>query len=196
MSIVFTYDENSGIKAGQSDYISQGGAYVGTIISAKWISNQNTKSAALELSIKAPEGMANYLSLYYLKKDGTGNEMGENMINAIMGLLKLQTLSQKQDGKDYVCPELLNKKIGLVLRKILKTKSDGSDTYGFEIVMPFSPTSRRTLREAMNDTPPTAVDSLLSTLSDKDERKHTGSHGAGRPTTQRQTVDDYDDIPL
>lgn len=196
MTTMFTYNADSGIKAGQSDYINQGGAYVGTITSAKWVSGANSQSAALELSIKTDEGMANYLSMYYLKKDGTANQSGESMINAIMGLLKLQTLSQKQDGKDYACPELLNKKIGLVLRKILKTKNDGSDTYGFEILMPFSSASRRTLREANNDQPPTAVDALLATLTDKDERKNTGSHSGRTGAQQARPVYEDEDIPL
>lgn len=186
MSVVFNYNEDQALKAGGGMYINASGAYVGNL-TAKWTSS-DSGAQFLELGLKGDDGEANYMRVCYVKKDGTANAMGENLIQAIMGLLKLKSLSQRKTGDDTICPELTGKPIGLVLQKVLFTKNDGSDGYKFDIKFPFSPTSRKTLKEALNNTDATAVDSFVASLKDKDERHNNGSHRSGDYTPSHADI--------
>lgn len=167
---MFQYNQESALKAGSSDYITESGAYVGKL-STKWVKGKAPSlSESLELSLTAPEGKANYLSIWYKKKDGTENAGGIAMINAIMGLTKTSGLTLVKRGDDEICPELEGKEIGFVLQKILQTKLGGGDTYKFEIRLPFHAQSKKTLKELISNQPATAVATILETLKDKDER--------------------------
>ena len=171
MSAVFTYNQDQAIKAGASDYISESGAYVGKL-SAKWTHGSNgSQSEALELSLTSAEGKANYLSIWFKKKDGTDSPSGIAMINAIMGITRVGSLSAAQSGNEYICPELDGKEVGLVLQKVLSNKQNGDETYKFDIKIPFHPQTRQTLKELVDKSPASAVDTILSTLKDRDERK-------------------------
>lgn len=200
MTTMFSYNQESGVKAGASQYIAKSGAYVGGM-TAKWTKSKSTdsKSAFLEFSLKSPEGEANFLSVCYVKKDGTGNEIGENLINAIMGLLKVKSLTSSRSGNDDICPELTGKQIGFVLQKVLYTKNDGSDGFKFEIKLPFSSGSRKTLREALDGLPAGSVDSYAANLSDKDDRRHGAASAPQHSNSgqQRRPADEFeDDIPF
>lgn len=172
MSAIFTYNQDSALKAGVSDFINESGAYAGKIPSAKWThGSSGSKSAALELSLDTPDGKANYLSIWYKKKDGTDSPSGIAMINAIMGITRVAQLGYVQSGDEFICPELQGKDIGFVLQKVLKSKTSGEDTYSFEIKMPFHHQTRQTLNELVAKSQPLTVDAMLSTLKDKDDRK-------------------------
>jgi len=189
---MFQYNQESGIKAGASDYINESGAYVGKL-STKWTKGKNgSLSEAMELSLAAPEGKANYLSIWYKKKDGTENANGVAMINAIMGITRVNNLTLVKRGDEEICPELEGKEIGFVLQKILQSKQDGSDTYKFEIRLPYHPQNKKTLKELIENQPATAVATMLETLHDKDERV---KHGA-MPYQQNQSGSPFpsDDI--
>lgn len=176
---MFQYNQESGVKAGVSDYISESGAFVGKL-SAKWVKGKAPSlSEAMELTLSAPEGKANYLSVWYKKKDGTENASGVAMINAIMGITRVQCLTLVKQGDDEICPELEGKEIGLVLQKILQTKLGGGDTYKFEIRLPFHPQTKKTLKELVSNSPATALAAILETLKDKDERTHQSPQGNG-----------------
>lgn len=171
MSAVFTYNQDQAIKAGASDYISESGAYVGKL-SAKWTHGSNgSQSEALELSLTSADGKANYLSIWFKKKDGTDSPSGIAMINAIMGITRVGSLSPVQSGNEYICPELEGKEVGLVLQKVLSNKQNGDETYKFDIKIPFHPQTRQTLKELVEKSPAVAVDTVLSALKDRDERK-------------------------
>ena len=195
---MFQYNQESGVKAGVSDYITESGAYVGKL-STKWTKGKNgSLSEALELALTAPEGKASYLSLWYKKKDGTENAGGVAMINAIMGITQTRNLTLAKRGDDEICPELEGKEIGLVLQKILQTKQGGGDTYKFEIRLPFHPQSKKTLKELVSNSPATALVSILETLHDKDERNHSAppSYGSssGQPQNQTGDFDPFDKV--
>lgn len=172
---MFQYNQDSAMKAGGT--AKEGGAYLGNIVTAIY-KRANTGSAGLELSFKSDDGAEfNYLTLWFQKPDGTEIKGGASMINAILGIAGLQGISDKQDGVDdngqakFVAPELLGKRIGLVLQKVWYTKNDGQDGYKFEIRLPFDAQTRQTLKEKVEQSQPAMVDRILSTLSDKDERK-------------------------
>ena len=169
-NVMFQYNQDSAMSARDSFGITESGAYVGKL-SAKYVQGSNgSQSAGIEFSLETEQGKLNYLTAWYQKKDGTCNTSGYNLVNAMMGLLKIRELTSKQVGEDWVCPEFDGKQIGLVVQKELFTKNSGQEGYKFEIVMPFSAQSRKTLKEAMANTPATAVDKMLPLLKTKDNR--------------------------
>ena len=174
-NVMFQFNQEAAMASRESFGITESGAYVGKL-SAKYVQGSNgSKSAGIEFSLECDQGKLNYLTAWYQKKDGTCNTTGYNLVNAMMGLLKLQTLTSKQVGEEWVCPEFEGKQLGLVVQKELFTKNDGSEGYKFEIVMPFSAQSRKTLKEAIANAPATAVDKMIPLLKTKDNRsKHQG----------------------
>ncbi|CNH34159.1 MULTISPECIES: hypothetical protein [Yersinia] len=171
-NVTFVYDQDSGLSAGLSGFINESGAYVFTISEAKYvISSGGAKS--VEFSVETDDGRkANYLNVYTVKKDGSSNTHGVNMINAMMGCagVKQLTMIKNEAGID-VAPEFVGRKLGLVLQKTLKTKDDGRETYNFDIRIPYFAQSQRTLQEHVANAPAETIAKMLTTLKDKDERK-------------------------
>jgi hypothetical protein len=203
MSIIFQYDQNAALAAGESGYIAQSGAYVGRLTAAKWTHARNSQAQALELSFESSDGQkANYISIYHTKADGSPNTYGIAHINALMGLLGLQQLTSVPQDDGSICPELANKPVGLILQKVLTTKQDGSDSYKFDLVLAYSAKTGKTLKESIENTPAERVRQIMQTLKDKDERNgRAGSH-TPPPAPQRQNApaqpreDIDDDIPF
>ena len=193
-NVMFQFSQEAAMASRESFGISESGAYVGKL-SAKYVQGSNgSQSAGIEFSLECDQGKLNYLTAWYQKKDGTCNTTGYNLVNAMMGLLKLQTLTSKQAGEDWVCPEFEGKYIGLVVQKELFTKNDGSDGYKFEIVMPFSAQTRKTLKEALANAPATAVDKMIPLLKTKDNRsKSQGSYQqtGGAPQSAQDDLPDW-----
>ncbi|OVZ99023.1 hypothetical protein CBW53_02910 [Yersinia frederiksenii] len=151
---------------------------------------ENTKSEALILNFEGDSGSKfNFLRLTYKGKEGQDVKHGIAMINAIMGISGIKNLSctetrltNQQTGEldvIFQCPELINKRIGFVLQKTLTTKTDGSDSYRFEIRQTYvaaGPNAGKTFKEAFEKSPAETVDKLLATLKDKDERVSSNNH--------------------
>ena len=171
-NVIFTYSQESALSAGQSGFINESGAYVFTISEAKYVANPSG-SKSLEFSVETDDGRkANYLNIYTVKRDGTPNTHGVNMINAIMGCTGVNQLTMAmKDVNTQIAPELTGKRIGLVLQKTLKTKDNGQETYSFDIRIPFVALTKQTLQEKVEAKPAEIIEKMVATLHDKDERK-------------------------
>lgn len=213
MNIMFQYNQEQALQAGESGFISQTGAYVGKITSAKWVKAKSSYAAALELSFEDINGLkANYISLWHTKSDGQPNPFAQQHIQAIMGLTGVQQLTAIQGNSESIhCPELINKPIGFILQKILFTKQDGSDGFKFEIVVSCHAQTGQTMKEKIEGKAAERVRKLMETLKDKDERSHQTNHShttsptSPPPPPQRQAqakqpvqpVNDVeDDVPF
>lgn len=192
-NITFTYNQEAAISAGQSAFINESGAYIVTILEAKYMTSSGG-AESIEFSVESDDGKkANYLNVYSTKKDKTPNKHGVNMINAIMGCAGVQQLTTKMiNAHTHIAPEFTNKRVGLVLQKTLKTKANGQETYSFNIILPFVAQTRQTLEEKLKGLPPEIIDKKFARLQDKDERKNA------QPTyhQQYQSEDQSDDIPF
>lgn len=167
---IFTYNEELAVKAGQSSYINETGAYVGKITLAKWITTQ-AGAKALEIAFEDINGLkSDYLTVYYQAKNGDAIASGHNMIHAILGCTGVKSLTESIQGENVIAPELTGKRIGLMLQKVLRLKQDGSETHSFQILCPFSPNSRKTLSEHRDNKPAERIDWLVANIKDKDER--------------------------
>ena len=192
---MFNYDQSQGVTAGVSNYVSESGAHAGRILTAEWnVAKTGTKG--IEITFETADGLkANYLSLWYEKADGT-QLSGAKMLNAIMGCTKVASLTSRavnqSDGSTkYLCPELENKSIGLILQKVLYTKNDGQDGYKFEIRIPFIPQTGKTLAEQLGNKDASAVNNILKTLTDKDERTQGGNQSGGQSQGYDNGVPDF-----
>ncbi|BBG59543.1 DUF669 domain-containing protein [Providencia rustigianii] len=193
-NVIFTYNQEDALAAGQSGYINESGAYVLTIAEAK-LGTSEAGAQYMEFSGETDDGKKiSYLSVYSTKTDGEVNKFGHNMINAIMGCCGVMQLTQKMiTVSHFIAPEFTGKRVGLVLQKVLRTKKNGDETYGFDIKIPFFADTRQTLQEKIDGTAPVAIDNILSTLKDKDERKQQKQPA---PSYGYQQDAGYDDMPF
>ena len=166
------YNQEAGVKAGGSG-LSEGGAHICVIEEAKYSAAQ-TGSHGIEFSLDVGGLKAKYITLYYAKQDKTPINSGQNGLNAIMGILGLSGLSfvakHGPEGQVNVIPELEGKTVGLFLQKRLYSKRDGSDSYGFDIRVPFDPQTKQTLREKVDGKQASAIDAMSASYADKDDR--------------------------
>lgn len=171
-NVIFTYNEEAALTAGQGGFINESGAYVLTITEAAL--KQSEKGARfIEFSGESDDGKkVQYLSVCTTKNDGTENKFGANVIHAMMGCAGVRQLTQHmQSASSFVAPEFHGKKIGLVLQKVLTTKRDGSDSYQMEIRLPFIAQTGQTLKEKAEGKQAETVNNMVSTMKDKDNRK-------------------------
>lgn len=194
-NVIFQYDQDSALTSGASNYITEGGPHIGSIAEAKYVFGKNGKqSAGLEFTLSTDSGEAKYLSVWYQKADGTVNQYGYSLVQSMMGLCKLNTLTQQAKGDYSIAPEFTGKQIGLLLQKILTSKQDGSDSYKMEIKLAFLPQTRQTLKEALGREPAVVVDQWAASLTVKDERKKGQSQSASYH--QYDEVPPNDDVPF
>ncbi|QBY44024.1 DUF669 domain-containing protein [Arsenophonus nasoniae] len=174
-NIIFTYSEESALLTYQGGFINESGAYVITITEAK-LTKSDKGSEFIEFSGESEDGRkVNYLSICCKKNDGTVNPFGQNMVNAIMGCIGIRQVTSVQHNNNLIAPEFHDKKVGLVLQKVLRTKKNGDESYSFDIRMPFAANTGQTLLEKVENKPAQAIKNLLRSLKDKDERKPTNT---------------------
>ncbi|RAW91943.1 MULTISPECIES: DUF669 domain-containing protein [unclassified Photorhabdus] len=179
-NVMFVYNKELALSAGQSGFITESGAYIITINEAKFTRGKEG-AHFIEISGESDDGRkVNYLNVCCKKNDGTDNQYGINMINAIMGCAGVKQLTQvTKDANTCIAPELAGKIIGLVLQKTLRTKrTDGSDTFSFDIRIPFVAKTGQTLQEIEESKVAEAVNKIVSTLKDKDERNKSAQHNS------------------
>lgn len=178
----FTFDQESAAKAGVGVGIVETGAYIGKITSCKAFKSKAKQTSGLEFAFETKEGQkANFLQVYYQKADGEPIQGGQNIINAIMGILNIKALTYaegKENGQTvYYVPEVCNKPIGLFLQKILYSKSNGSDAYKFEIKTPFDSQTMQTFREQIEQKQASTIETMLKVYKDKDDRDQSKGYG-------------------
>lgn len=218
----YSLDANQAKQADNiSSSIRESGKFIGIITRAEALTSQNG-TKGIGLSFKADDGAsADYLDLYTHGNDG--KELPSlKAVNAILACLKLRTINEgpvsferwdKQAGQRAKVtksgyPDLMNKRIGLLLRKFIDTKQDGSDRDGVEIFGVFQAETELTASEVLDrQTKPERLTKMVDALMARpvyDKRKKAGSGGSQHPqsTTTRQAApstgfDDMDDdIPF
>ncbi|RKQ97108.1 hypothetical protein C7446_2527 [Kushneria sinocarnis] len=149
MTQVFSYDENqaAAADAGGGEYITESCVVRGFVEQAKW-TEANSGAKGLELSFESEHGQkANYLTIYYQKKDGSKNEVGVNQIQSLMGVTGVQSLSQQGGQNGMIAPELTRKPVQIALERENYTKSNGGEGFRFQIKCFMSARSGKTIAE-------------------------------------------------
>ncbi|PHS22030.1 MAG: hypothetical protein COA84_14210 [Robiginitomaculum sp.] len=164
------FNAESAQRAGQQGF--QTGKHTGKLTAKKIIAGTGTKGIQFSLWPTSEQSI-DYLSVYYEKANGDVIKGGSNIIQAMMGLLKLNEIQLDHLGHEQPVNEFLGLEIGLVLQKVLYTKQDGGDGYKFDIKIPFSARTGATFKEAINKEPALHIDEIVNALEDKDERTPT-----------------------
>lgn len=178
MSLQFNSDKAR--KADRnSSFIRETGKYVGIITRAeKLLSSKNTQGVGL--SFKADDGAtANYLDVYTVKANG--DELwGSNIIQAILGILKLKdvaegpikfkkwdkAVNEEVETTATGYPALMGKRIGFVLQRELSTNQNtGADVDRVNLVRVFDAQTGMTSTEiADGKTKAAAIDEFVKGL--------------------------------
>lgn len=169
---IFAFDPKAAEEAGSSNFIQDGGAYVFKITEVKIEHGQNgSQSAALEFTLDAPEGAANWVRVNYQKRDGTVSPFGYRLLCAMAALIGARNGNPPRAGQDLDLHHFQDQTIGLVLQKVLTSKQDGTDSYKFEVLRAFDPATRKTWSEAKNKQEATAIAKVLEGLTVRDDRQ-------------------------
>lgn len=161
--------------------LDETGKYTGVFTRAEAVTSKNN-ATGIDLSFKADDGRtADYLSVWTHGKDGK-EIYGFKQLMAIMTCLRLRQLS-KTDGvvEKYnkeiggmakfdaeIFPDLMNKKIGLLLQRESYAKNDGSEGHKLNIAGVFDAETEFTASEILNkQTKPELLEKMVCALKDK-----------------------------
>lgn len=195
--------------------ITETGKYIGTITRAEKLVSKN-KTEGLGLSFKADDGStSNYLDIW-IRKDNGDELFGIKTVNALMACLKLRKAEEGQiecekwdrDAGAMVkvrvdgYPEIMGKRIGLLLQQSIETDQHGKDQDRIGIYAVFQPDTELTASEVLDGkTAPERLPKLLQSLMSnpvRDNRKNKGAAPSTSPSAPRPSgfggMDD--DIPF
>jgi hypothetical protein len=191
--------------------ISEPGKYIGTITRAEKLVSREKGTQGLGLSFKADNGQtAEYLDLYHTK--GTGEALsGLKTVNAVMCCAKVKQAEEgvvqvekwdstagarrKMNVTGY--PALMNKRIGLLLRKALETDAkNGKDRERLEIFGVFDAETEMTASEILGRaTEPQKLSAMLDVLIARGVIDKRTSRQQARQAQQSAGMDRFDEIP-
>lgn len=194
----YDYDpEAAGHADDNANRIDASGPFVGKFTYAESVTSSQKETEGIRLGFDDGHGGQCELTLWTHAKDGTPS-YGYNFVQAMMtvwGLKGLKAVKGKvyvwdeennkrrgleQDGEVY--PDLLNKPIGLMLQKVLKTSTKGKNFFDMDIWGVFHPVSKLTATEIREKkVKPEKYAKMCSSIKDKDTRKKTEGAAGGEP---------------
>lgn len=169
--------------------IDTSGPYVGTFAYAEKVISAQKGSKGMRLGFDDGHGGRREIALWTHDKDGKvlgGN--GYNFVNALMAVMGLKGLKAvkgkvyvwneetkkqrdlEQDGEVY--PDLIGKRVGLFLQKVLKTNDrNGKDYFDMELYGIFHAESKLTSTELKEKkAKPEKFEKMLKSIKDRDAR--------------------------
>lgn len=175
--------------------IRESGKYIGVITRAEKLT-AGTGTVGLGLSFKADSGQtADYLDLYHTKDNGE-TLSGLKTVNAILCCTKVSEATEGpiqcekwQDGGRHRVtvtgyPDLMGKRVGLLLQQVLETDKNGKDREKVQIFAVFNADTELTASEMYDKkTKPERLANMLDALLARpvrDNRKGGKSKPSGR----------------
>lgn len=193
-----------------TEQISEPGKYIGTITRAEKLVSKDKGTQGLGLSFRADNGQtAEYLDLYHTKRTGEALS-GLKTVNAVMCCAKVK---QAEEGTVQVekwdrvagarrkmsvsgYPALMNRRIGLLLRKTLETDNKGKDRERLEIFGVFDPETEMTASEILSRaTEPQKLSAMLDVLIARGVIDKRTSRPQASQAQQSAGMDRFDDVP-
>lgn len=189
--------------------ITESGKYIGVFTRAESIqSKQMTEGVEFSFAANSGQG-ADFLTLWTHNKDGK-EIFGLKQLNAVMTCMKVKVLTPTQGVVEKweggakakvtatIYPELMGKKIGLLLQREEYIKGDGSTGSKFNIYACFEADTELVATEILEKvTAPTKLPKILATLKDRPMQARLATGGAVKPNGGDPHFDDMDsDIPF
>lgn len=214
---VITQNRELAIKAEGGNIITKTGAYSLKILQAE-IAKTPNGAQFIELYVEDTETQArNFTRFYMTKVDGTPS-FGANIFNAMMvcmgvtqctptrGKVWDQKMQVKQ-GETYVLPEIVNKFVGLILRR-RNREYQGTDgqmhtSFNMEPISAFDPQTKRTAAEIIKGSPEAKgmerrlAQTLAKEAEDAAKQKPAApTTTSGAPTAPANAPLANDDVPF
>lgn len=211
--MAYTLDTKEAAKAdSKSTFINESGKYLGIITRAEaLVSEQGTKGIGLSFKSDAGE-TATYLDIYTHKSNGEALS-GNQIIQSIMCCAKVRELTDgrievikwdKEAKKEYKemadgHPELMNKRIGLLLQKEL-SEYGGKARENMRIYAAFNADNYLTASEMIaKETQPKKLEKMVMYINEhpvNDRRTNKTASTNSAPATGSGFDDFEDDIPF
>jgi hypothetical protein len=191
--------------------IKETGKYIGTITRAEFL-HARTGTKGLGLSFKTDTGLtADYLDLYHTKADGE-QLSSLKTVNALLCCTKTQEVKVRKikvekwnndtKARETVevdgYPDLMGKRVGFLLQKVLETDDNGKDRERLQIFAVFNAETELTASEMYaKKVNPERLSSMLDALMARpiaDKRKKRGGGGGGG-YSDSAGADRFDDMP-
>lgn len=193
MNTIFTYNQEEAAQiGGGGQYVTESGGYDLQVERAQFKDGK-----FLEFDFKTRDGkLLNYVSINYVKNDGQPNQYGQQMIQAIMGCIGVQSLSVA-DNEGNV-PELKGKQLKGVVQRVNYIKQSGEkagqEGYKFDFKLPANIQTGKTVKEQIDNKPAEAFAKYAETITDKDDTQRGGAQG-GDYSESQHSAPQYDDLP-
>lgn len=205
MSALFTYNQEQAAQVGAGQWVTKSGGYDVRVSSAMFTKSKTQGSQAqfLEMNFETRDGQkCNYVTICYVKGDGTQLDFGQKMVQAVMGSAGVQNLTADANGN---CPELLGKSFKAILQRTDYTNGSGEDKYKFEIKLAALMTGQ-TIQEQLGNKQAQAFAAYADSVEDQDKRTQATNQrpmdgamaqsGVASNNQQSNNVDFDDDIPF
>lgn len=169
MNALFTYNQEQAAQVGAGQWVTKSGGYDVKVVSAMFTKSkaQGSQAQFLEMNFETRDGQkCNYVTICYVKGDGTQLDFGQKMVQAVMGSAGIQNLTADANGN---CPELLGKSFKAILQRTDYTNGSGEDKYKFEIKLAALMTGQ-TIQEQLGSKPAQAFASYADSVEDQDKR--------------------------
>lgn len=204
-----TYDLNTEqAKQAESARISETGKYVGIFTSA-YGTESRKGTEGIEFSFKSDDGRtADFLTLWTYNMDGK-ELFGLKVLNAIMTCVRVKKIApqngriekwdngQKTTVEAQIFPDLMNKRVGLLLQREEYQKSDGGIGNKFNIVGTFEADTEMTASEILTKAArPEKLSGMVASLRDKLLTTAQSTSGSGTGTHSNGFDDMDDDTPF
>lgn len=189
--------------------ITETGKYIGVFTKAESIKSKS-QTEGIEFSFQSSGGQsADFLTIWTYNKEGQ-EIFGLKQLNAIMTCLKVKTITptdgqvEKWEGGSKakvpatIYPELMGKKIGVLLQREEYFKADGSTGKKFNIYACFEPESEMVASEILERATVAAkLPKILATLKDRPAQARSAAPAGAAPAKTGGAFDELDDdIPF
>jgi hypothetical protein len=180
------FNQNDAMNSDGGSLIDQSGNYKGKITKAE-INQGNEQSMYITFGFESQTGdKTDYVRIYTRKKDGE-RCFGFNLVQALMGLLHLQSVEARQDGDKLTIPQLIGRSVGFGLQKEYYTKSDGNVAWKMNLIRFYDVATNKTYTETINGK---GADKWELIIQDK------GMPLTEAKTNQGDNEGDFDDLPF
>jgi hypothetical protein len=191
MNALFTYNQEQAAQVGAGQWVTKSGGYDVKVASAMFTKSKTQGSQAqfLEMNFETRDGQkCNYVTICYVKGDGTQLDFGQKMVQAVMGSAGVQNLTVDANGN---CPELLGKSFKAILQRTDYTNGSGEDKYKFEIKLAALMTGQ-TIQEQLGSKQAQAFAAYADSVEDQDKRTQPQAGGFGNQAPNQGNSHNFD----
>lgn len=198
-----------------SSFISETGKYVGSFTRAEALVSKNKGTHGVGFTFKAEDGRETKFDIWVKKPNGEALT-GLNQLNAIMACLKVRQIGVQKmdvkkwhDGKEQIMtadcfPDLMNKKIGLLLRSEEYPKMENqveTGEYGWRLALfaIFQAETELMASEILaRKTQPEQLGKVIVMLADKPlkNKRQGGVNNHQSQSGMPDPIDFVDDVPF